>query len=259
MWKLKFDEQGKVVMQGDKPVYVNETGKERPFDLDESDATITKLNGEAKTHREGKETAETKLKAFEGITDPAAALKAIELVATFKDGQLVDAKKLEEVRTAAIEATRKEYEPFKTKVSTLEQALYQEKIGGAFARSPLIVGDKRKLAIPAEIAQSYFGKHFVLNEDGSITAKDSSGNVIYSPTNPGKPASFDEALESLVMANPNRDSIMVGTGNSGGGSNPNQPQNGGAGGPKTWTRKEFDAADQGTRMARSKDGFKVVD
>lgn len=258
MWKLKLDENGKVVVQDGKPVYVDDTGKELVFDLTETHATITRLNGESKGHRERAEKAETTLKKFEGIEDPAAARKALETVAAFKDGQMVDAKKLEEVRLAAIEATKKEYEPFKTKSESLQSALYQEKIGGAFARSPLIVGEKKKLAIPADIAQAAFGRHFTLNEDGTITAKGADGNPIYSTTNPGKPATFDEALEALVMQHPNRDSILVGSGNSGGGSG-GSGGSGGGGGSKTWTRKEFDAADQATRSAKSKDGWKVVD
>ena len=37
---------------------------------------ISGLNAEAKQHREAKEAAEAKLKAFDGIKDAAAALKA---------------------------------------------------------------------------------------------------------------------------------------------------------------------------------------
>ncbi len=67
--KLKLDEAGHVVVVDGKPVYVHEDGKEVAFDALSTVATITRLNGEAKTHREGKEAAETKLKAFEGIAD----------------------------------------------------------------------------------------------------------------------------------------------------------------------------------------------
>lgn len=256
MWKLKLDANGHVEVKDGKPVYVNESGTERVFDLAESDGNITRLNGEAKSHRERAETAEKSLKKFEGIEDPDAAKKALQTVAAFKDGQVVDAAKLEEVRQAAIAATRTEYEPFKTKAEKLQEQLVAEKIGGSFARSPLIVGDKKKLAIPAGVAQSYFGKFFSLDETGNVVANFADGKPIYSPTNPGKPATFDEALEVLVMADPNKDSLLIGTGASGSGAQPGGP--GGAGGAKQWTRAEFDAADQATRMARSKDGWKVV-
>ncbi|WVM87992.1 hypothetical protein UMZ34_16740 [Halopseudomonas pachastrellae] len=78
--KLKLDENGNAVLQDGKPVYVHDDGKEVAFDAAGTVATITRLNAEAKTHREGKEAAEKALKAFEGISDPAAAIKALETV-----------------------------------------------------------------------------------------------------------------------------------------------------------------------------------
>lgn len=63
--KLKLDEQGHAVLQDGKPVYVHDDGKEVAFDAPATVATITRLNGEAKVHREGKEAAEKALKAFE--------------------------------------------------------------------------------------------------------------------------------------------------------------------------------------------------
>jgi len=60
-----------VVADG-KPVFVDEAGKEIPFDSPGTVATISRLNGEAKGHREAKEAAEAKLKVFDGL-DPAKA------------------------------------------------------------------------------------------------------------------------------------------------------------------------------------------
>ena len=74
--KLKLDEQGNAVLQDGKPVYVHDDGKEIPFDAPAAMQKISGLNTEAKQHREAKGTAEAKLKAFDGIEDAAAALKA---------------------------------------------------------------------------------------------------------------------------------------------------------------------------------------
>ena len=76
--KLKLDEAGHAVLQDGKPIYIHDDGKEVPFDAAGTVATITRINGEAKSHRERAEAATTALKAFEGITDPAAAIKALQ-------------------------------------------------------------------------------------------------------------------------------------------------------------------------------------
>src|SRR5674476_814050 len=99
--KLKLDDAGAVVLADGKPVYVHDDGKELPFDA-ATVATIARLNAEAKGHREGKERAETALKAFEGLEDPVAARKALETVKNFKDKQLVDAGEVERVKAEAV-------------------------------------------------------------------------------------------------------------------------------------------------------------
>ena len=78
--KLKLDENGHVVVSDGKPVYVHDDGKEIPFDAPAAMQKISGLNAEVKQHREAKGTAEAKLKAFDGIEDAAAALKAGERV-----------------------------------------------------------------------------------------------------------------------------------------------------------------------------------
>ncbi len=236
--KLKLNEQGFAVVQDGKPVYVDDKGVEIAFDVVGTVATISRLNGEARDHRVAKEEAQKQLKSFEGITDPAAAIKAMQVVANLDSKKLVDAGEVETVRQAAIKAVKAEFEPIVAERDTLKGQLYQEKIGGAFARSPLIVGDKAKLAIPADLVQARFGRHFEI-VDGKVQAKDASGNVIYSRANPGAPAEFDEALGILVEQYPHKDTILKGTGSSGSGSS--SGSGGGSGGKRTVTRAQFDA------------------
>lgn len=212
--KLKLDADGHVVLQDGKPVYVADDGKEIAFDAPGTVATISRLNAEAKSHRERAEAAEGKLKQFEGIEDPAAARKALETVKNLDDKKLVDAGEVEKVREEAIKAIKAQYEPVLAERDALKESLYAEKIGGAFSRSKLIA---EKFAIPADLVQARFGGHFKI-EEGRTVAYDQSGNKLYSRANPGELADFEEALEIIVDAYPYKESILKGSGASGGGA-----------------------------------------
>lgn len=246
---FKYDADGHIVLQevnGQKlPVFVTADGKESPFDGDGTVATISRLNGEAKGHRERAEKAETTLKAFEGITDPDAAIKALNTVKNLDDKRLVDAGEVEKVKNQAIQSIRAEYEPVVKERDSLKTALFDEKIGGAFARSKFI---GEKVAIPADFVQASFGKHFQI-EDGKIVAKDANGNQLFSRTRHGEPADFEEALSILVESHPQRDSILKGSGASGGGAQ----GGGGGGGKRTVTRAQFNALDPADQAKTARD------
>ena len=136
--KLKLDENGQVVVTDGKPVYVQDDGKEVAFDAAGTLQTISRLNGEAKSHRERAETAEMTLKTFEGIDDPAAALAALDTVKNLADKTLVDAGEVEKVRTEAVRALEEKYAPIVKERDDLNLKLTAEKIGGSFARSKFI-------------------------------------------------------------------------------------------------------------------------
>ena len=249
--KLKLNEAGLAIVQDGKPVYVHDDGKEIPFDAAETVATIRRLNGEAKGHRERAEEAERKLKAFDGIADPAQALKALNTVKNLDDKKLVDAGEVEKVKQEAIKALEEKYGPVVAERDKLMSDLYAEKIGGSFARSKFI---QEKVAIPPDLVQAAFGKHFEI-KDGKIFAKDQHGNQIFSRQNPGSPADFEEALETLISAYPQRDSILKSTGSQGSGKQPNgQPT-----GPKQLSRSEFDKLDPVSKASKMKEGFALVD
>lgn len=231
--KLKLDENGHVVVSDGKPVYVNDDGKEIAFDAPGTLQSISRLNGEAKSHRERAEAAETSLKAFEGIADPKAAIKALEVIKNLDDKKLVDAGEVDKVRAEAIKAVEEKYAPIVKERDDLSGRLIAEKVGGSFARSKFIAD---KLNIPADMVESRFGSSFKLEGD-SVIAYDKAGNKIFSASNPGEPAGFDEALGILVEHYPYKDQILKGTGASGGGSTGG---NGGAGG-KTISRAQFES------------------
>lgn len=255
--KLKTIEQdGKTYaeVQDGKPVYLDDSGKEIAFDASNAMQSLSALRGEAKSHRERAEAAEKSLKGFDGITDPAAALKAMETIKSFDDKKLIDAGEVEKVKAEAIKAIEAKYAPVQERATALEQQLRQEKIGGSFARSKFIAD---KLAVPVPMVEATFGRHFELGEDGRTVAKDANGNAIYSKARPGELADFDEAIETLVEASPYRDSIMKGLQQSGTGARAGA---GGANGAKTMTRDAFmKLAPAAQQAAVVKDGYTVTD
>ncbi len=264
---FKYDANGAIVTQGEgdkkMPVFIHADGREAPFDADTTVSTISRLNGEAKSHREAKEAAETKLKAFEGIEDGEAARKALELVKNIKDGDLIQAGKVQEIKDAAAasakqavaEATRlaevQKQELLDTN-SKLTADLNNHIVGGSFAGSKFIA---EKLAIPADIAQKVFGDRFKV-ESGKLVPLGADGNPIFSATRHGEHADFDEAIQVMVGQYPNKDMILRASGSSGGGSKQN---NGGAGGKKEITRAQFDAMDPAARATAAKEGATFVD
>lgn len=243
--KLKLNADGSAAVQDGKPIYLADDGKEVAFDHAATMAAIGRLNGEAKGHRERAEAAEGRVKLFEGIDDPDAARKAMATVKNLDDKKLIDAGEVERIKAEAVAATKKFYEPVTAERDALSKQLAAEKIGGSFARSAFIAS---KLAIPADMVEAAFGRHFAL-KDGRVVATDTAGNVIYSDANAGEVAGFDEALSKLVQAYPHRDRIMKGTGASGGGAGPSN----GTGGKKTMTRAQFEALAPMAQMAAAKE------
>ncbi len=162
--KLKLDENGHVVVQDGKPVYVHDDGKEVAFDAPQTVATITRLNGEAKTHREAKEQFEAQVKAFEGL-DPVKVKEALGIVQNLDAKKLVDAGEVDKVKAEITDALKKTYEPqiqqLTTERDAVQQQLHSELIGGGFARSKYI---QDNIAVPADMIQAQFGKSFKIEE-----------------------------------------------------------------------------------------------
>ena len=196
-----------------QPLYIHDDGKEVAHDAPQTVATISRLNGEARTNRERYEAAETSLKAFEGIEDPTAAKKALETLKNFDDKKLVDAGEIEKVKAEAIKAVEDKYAPIVQERDAFQSQLHNELIGGGFARSKFI---QDNIAVPADMIQATFGKNFQI-EGGKVVAVGADGQKIYSRARPGEVADFDEALEVLVGGYQHKDSILKGNQSGGGG------------------------------------------
>jgi hypothetical protein len=261
--KLKLDANGNVVVQDGKPVYVLDDGREVPHDAAATVAKISSLNGEAMSHRQAKEAAELRLKSFEGIEDGPAALAALTTIKNLSTGDLKTAAQVQEIKDAAARsateavaaATRAAEEKQRTLTEQNQQLtndLNNHIIGGSFSGSKFIA---EKLAIPADIAQKVFGDRFKV-DGGKLVPMDPNGQPIFSATNHGNHADFDEAIQVMVNQYSNKDMILKGTGASGGGA-----QGGGAGGGagKTMTRIAFDAATPAAKAEFAKSGGTVTD
>ncbi|MDM1764592.1 MULTISPECIES: DUF6651 domain-containing protein [unclassified Acinetobacter] len=194
------------------PLYIHDDGKEVAHDAAQTVATITRINGEAKSNRERYEKAETALTTFAGIEDPVAAKKAMETLKNFDDKKLVDAGEVEKVKAEAIKAVEEKYAPIVQERDALQNQLHGELIGGGFARSQMI---KDKISVPADMVQAQFGRNFKV-ENGKVVAYDNHGQQIYSRSRPGELADFDEALDQLIDGYQYKDHILKGGQGSGG-------------------------------------------
>ena len=225
------------------------------YDGEELATKISSLNGEITKRRNEAKEAKEALAKFNGIEDPDAAIKAIATVKNLDDKKLVDAGEVEKVKTEAIKAVEEKYEPITKERDNLKASLHKEMIGGRFARSKFI---SEKMASPIPMVEATFGSHFSI-EDGQVVARNQAGNEIFSPSNPGERADFDEALQVLVEASPFRDQIMLGTNKNGTGA----PGSGDAGpSGKSMSRSEYESLamkNPQEALKRVREGCSIVD
>lgn len=231
-WKMDGD---KIATDADgNPIYINAAGQEQSMKGD----TIATLNAEARQHRTAKETAETNLAKYKGadgkLIDPDIAVKAIDTVGKIDAKQLIDAGKVDEVRKQVSDTFTAQINDINTKYTDAQKRIADMSVDKIFDGSDFI---RDRVAIPRDFFAGNMRNHFKF-EDGKITAYDRAGNPVYSKKNPGTPADPEEALELLVEAHPQKDTILKaasagGSGNGGGG--------GSRGGGRTVTRAQFGA------------------
>lgn len=235
----KKDANGNIELKDGNPIYVDANGREMTLGVD----TVARLNAEAKNNRERAEKAEGDLKKFEGITDPEAAKKAVDIVGKLDQKKLIDAGEVDQVK-AAIAAT---YEEKLTAANKTIESLSGEnanmRLDNAFGNSQFM---KDKVAVPPAMMKATFGKNFKF-EDGKLVPYDDNGQKIYSKKKMGgEIADFEEALSLIVEGSPFKDSILKGGGSGTGGGG-----GGGAGNTnaRTIRRAEFDAMAPGLQAA----------
>jgi hypothetical protein len=229
--KLKLNDDGFAEVRDGKPVYVDDGGKEHVYDAPAMRNSLDKLNQDLAETRKQKEQLDGLASKFDGL-DPEAARKALDTIKNLDDKKLVDADQVQRIKDETAAAYQKRLDEANKEREQLMSQYAQEKLSGAFSGSKFV---KERLAIPPDMVQAAFARHFEF-KDGRINPRDANGNPIYSDSNPGDVASFDEALEKIVQQYPHRDSILKGSGASGSGA---QPGDGNGAGVRTITRQQF--------------------
>lgn len=224
-WKVD-EESGTLVVDEETGHPMWDDGeKVEPFDPDRAMSTIQRLNSESAGRRKELEKAQGRLKYLDGIEDPdeyfEKANQALETVQKLDDSQLIDAGKVDELKQSIRESYEgkikekdKALSEWEEKYHAKEREIDSYMVGQKFATSGFI---QDETFLTPEIAQSHWGRHFK-NEDGQLIAYWRDGDPIYSKSNPGEYADFDEALRMIVDRYEQKDRILKGSGASGSGA-----------------------------------------
>lgn len=241
-WKLKVDDKGIVALDDGKPVYIGPDKKETAFDVPGMYQKIIDLGAENKKRREKLEESSVLLKIFDGIEElpewKAEADKALETVKNYKDKDWLRADKVEKLKedmkdayNEQLDGAKKSFslkeEDFKASVGKKDSQIRELMVSNKFATSSYFSGTSPKTNLPPEIAETYFGNFFKVEEEEKsgklvLIAYDAKGDQIYSRSNPGEKAEFDEAMTAIFDAYPGKDKLLRsssgGSGSGGGGA-----------------------------------------
>ena len=243
--KLKINKDGNAEVKNDKPVYVDDDGKDVELDANQLFDKVKDLNGESKQRRLEAQKLKDKYVILDSIEDIAKwkedADKALKLAKDIDESQLIQAGKVDEVK-ANMKLAHDE-EKSNMKKSFDEEALKKDSLLGEkdntiftlmvtskFSQSKLFSGEKPTTILPPEIAAKYFGNQFKVevNDFGllRVVGYHLNGTQIYSRSSPGELAEFEEAITEIIDEYPMKDSIMraglSGSGGSGGSQEPGE-------------------------------------
>lgn len=210
-----LDENGNIKIGTNGHPMVDPENGSAPHELDAigGAARITALNSESANHRKTAAGYKATLDKIpeEVRNNPEAAIKAISTVSTLDDKLKAD---MEKVRSEVTESFQSSIQEKDEKIKMLSNGLNAEKIGGKFAMTEVL---KATTMHPA-VAKSHFESHFSLDENNNVVATGYDGKQIFSKVNPGTPASFDEALGTLIETSPLKDHLLKSDVGHGGGS-----------------------------------------
>ena len=227
-WTLKKADDGSVVYDGEKPVYIDPDGKELALDPPQMYGKIIDLGKESKGHRERADDLGAKVKLFEGIEDLDAwkveADKALETVTNFNEKDWLKADKVEKLKKDMKDAYEEQAgtlrKGFELKSEELQGTIEKKDVqirklmvSNKFATSLYFSGPEPKTNLPPEIAETYFGKNFRVEEDKetrelSLVAYYNNGDQVLSRQNPGELAEFEEAMSSIFDAYPGKERLL---------------------------------------------------
>lgn len=205
MAKLKLDGDGHVVLENGMPVWITDEGSEIAYDAPGLFASVAATRTERDAAKTRAKEAEAILRKF-GSNDAeyAKSLERIALASKIDESKLVASDKLEEAVNLRLQPFVAERAAEK---AAAEAALAQKDtqlrsvlLSGKFATAEFT----KKLYPTPDMIEAKFGAHFKI-ENGEVVAYHDPActNKIYSKKDPSKSADFNEALETVVTADPN--------------------------------------------------------
>lgn len=209
--KYKTDENGNAIVQDGKLVMIGDDDKEFAWDAVAGYGELKDTRGEAADWRKKLRQAEGKLEAYQGIEDPDAAREALSQI-----GKLGDDHKaaLEAQKTTIQEGYKKQLGDKDSEIESLRGQIFKFNVTDKFATSEVA----KSLVYTPHDAAKIFGSNFEF-DDGVLVGK-LDGKMIQSKERPGDPADFNEALQAMIDARPDKESILKASGMQGGGSRP---------------------------------------
>jgi hypothetical protein len=236
---LKVDDNQQAILTDGKPVYIMKDGdKEEEFvaDVPSMYGKTIELKGENKNLRTKAKETNDKLgmftTLFDGIEDISEyktnADKALTTVKNLDDKQLVDAGKVEQIKselqsahdtnmTNAKTKFQEQLEAAQTTVQAKDQTIRRLTVGAHFATDPHFTGKGPKTNVQPAMAEAYWGHLFSVDEkklDANGKPKvighhPATGDEILSrkPDTVGEIAEFGEAVEVIIEASPLKTAI----------------------------------------------------
>lgn len=204
--KWLLDKDGNIVMRNGKPVAIGSDGQEFEYDVADVNSKWVATMAEAKKHRKDKGELKATLEAIpQEIRDNVeGATAALQTVGTMDAKNKADVEVVRtELKASYDKALADQATISNGQIETLTGSLYKEKVSNKFATTKVLDGtifNKTR-----DVAEAYFKGHFTVGEDGGFIGKDGKGNTLYSSEDPGTPASFDSALQTIFNAHPSKD------------------------------------------------------
>jgi hypothetical protein len=229
-WKMDGDS---ITVDNGNPVWIYDDGRESGFNAESALKSISDVTAESMARKEKIRGFEAQLEVFKDIENPgeylAQAKAAMETLSSLDQKKLMDAGEVD-VLKKSIEATYKEKingmetafgakeKEYKETLNSQNNSISNMLIEGEIGRSGFI---SDKTVLTPSIAFSAFKNNFKVKEiEGRpfAIASRQDGTAIMSLKDPGKYASVNEALETLVNEHPDKSSLLKGI--SGGGGTP---------------------------------------
>jgi len=232
----KDDEDNLVLSETGYPIWVDQDGEERMYDVEKLLKEKQAANSESAGRRKRIEDLESQIHElqgkYEGI-DVDEAKRALDTLQNIDQQKLMDTEGVESVKRQMKEAFEtektKERDTWEKQVKEREEALNLKTnqirnllVRNAFTSSEFL--REKTLLIP-EMAYSYFGNYFEVKEiNGVPTAIGRmNGEDILSKRNPGEIADPEEAIEIIIDRFPAKERILKGNVQAGSGVfNPDQ-------------------------------------